>query len=91
MATLFVSHGPPAILLMEGKPPDIIWSLGNRRPHPQGVLGVSAHWETADPMVTMARQLATIYDFGGPRALFQTTYNAPHDDHLHRGYLLTRF
>ena len=84
MPTLFVSHGPPTILLMEGATTDFLRSLGRQLPRPEGVLCVSAHWETVDPQITTASRHETIHDFGGPRTLFEMTYDAPGDPKLAR-------
>jgi 4,5-DOPA dioxygenase extradiol len=79
MPPLFISHGPPTVLLMAGKTADFLRSLGTQLPRPQGILCVSAHWEAVDPKITTTSHPQTIHDFGGPRDLFRMTYTAPGD------------
>jgi 4,5-DOPA dioxygenase extradiol len=53
-------------------------AIATAMPKPRAVLMVSAHWETALPMLTGARQLQTIHDFGGfPAPLYKLRYDAP--------------
>lgn len=65
MPVVFVSHGAPDALL---KAPDTVgvWQeIGKRIPEPEGILVVSAHWETSVPTVSLATLPETIHDFSG--------------------------
>lgn len=84
MPTLFISHGPPAILLMKGKTPDFLRTLGQMLTRPEGVICVSAHWEAVHPQITTTSQPDTIHDFSGPQALFEMTYTTNGDPVLAR-------
>jgi 4,5-DOPA dioxygenase extradiol len=74
---LFVSHGPPSILLMSGKTPAFLRGLGACISRPRGIVCLSAHWETVAPMVTSAPFPATLHDIPGPPPLFEEYYPAP--------------
>jgi 4,5-DOPA dioxygenase extradiol len=78
LPTLFVSHGSPMHALA-GSDASRAWErLARELPRPRAVLMVSAHWETSLPMLTGARRLQTIHDFGGfPDALHALRYDAP--------------
>lgn len=82
MPAIFVSHGPPAILLMKGKTPDFLKKLGAMLPRPKGVICVSAHWEATHPRVTAAPRPEIIHDFSGPPALFKMQYAVQGDPAL---------
>lgn len=77
MPVLFVSHGPPSILLMNTSPSVFMKSLAERLPVPKVILCVSAHWESDIPNLSATEKPDLIYDFGGPPQLFNETYPAP--------------
>lgn len=82
---LFVSHGSPTLALESEHP----WAQALRRyaearpEPPKAVLAVSAHWSTAEPLVTGSRQPGVLHDFGGfPAPLYALDYPAPGDPEL---------
>ena len=76
--SLFLSHGAPDILLSPAAAREYWQQLGRTFPKPRGILVISAHWTTAEPVVSAAANPKTIYDFRGfPESLFQQVYPAP--------------
>lgn len=76
--TLFLSHGSPMHALDPGGAGESWRAIAAALPRPRAVLMVSAHWETALPMLSGAEKLETIHDFGGfPAPLYQLRYDAP--------------
>lgn len=77
MPVLFVSHGPPTILLMDTPVRSFLKQLGGQIPLPKSIVCISAHWETHKPTFSSGTQAGIIYDFGGPPQIFEQTYSAP--------------
>ena len=76
--SLFVSHGPPTLVLDDVPVRKVMARLGRALPRPRAVLCVSAHWSAARPTVGLAAAPETIHDFFGfPRALTEIAYPAP--------------
>jgi 4,5-DOPA dioxygenase extradiol len=74
---LFVSHGAPDLLLDPGATGQLWSELGASLPRPRAILAVSAHWESAVPIVSQATAPPTIHDFGGfARVLYSLRYDA---------------
>ncbi|HEX7390788.1 MAG TPA: class III extradiol ring-cleavage dioxygenase [Acidiphilium sp.] len=83
LPSLFISHGSPMLALTETPARDFLAGLAATLPRPRAILVVSAHWETALPMVNAVARNGTIHDFGGfPRALYEMVYPAPGDPAL---------
>ena len=78
LPTVFASHGAPTLAIEPGATGPALSTLGRELSRPKAILMVSAHWETARPAASTARQPETIHDFGGfPQALYQLQYSAP--------------
>ena len=77
MPVLFVSHGPPTILLMDTPVGAFLRQLGRQTPPPKAILCISAHWEAIKPAFSSGARTDIIHDFGGPPQLFDQSYPAP--------------
>lgn len=65
VASLFVSHGAPTLVLEERPARHFLASLGATLPRPRALLLVTAHWETQEVALSSAAAPATVHDFSG--------------------------
>lgn len=78
MPALYIGHGAPMLL------DDPLWTsqlttIAQDLPHPQAILIVSAHWESAPITLSNANANSPlVYDFSGfERKYYEMTYNSP--------------
>lgn len=79
MPVVFIAHGSPTLVLSDNRHTRAWQQLAQTLPRPEGIVVVSAHWQThGKTLVTAMPQPRTIHDFGrlDPR-LFQMQYPAP--------------
>ena len=65
MPSLFISHGSPEMAVRPSPAHNFLSGFAAELPRPRSILVVSAHWETAHPMVASGAAPATVYDFRG--------------------------
>jgi len=77
LPALFLPHGAPDLPLANIPAANFLRGLGASLPRPDGIIIVSAHWETSGLQFTTVKILQTIYDFGGfAPELYQLKYPA---------------
>ena len=82
---LYLSHGSPMRVLEDTPARDFLSNLPSSLPEVNGIVVVSAHWETDGLYYTQDTHLETIHDFGGfPDALYQIHYPAQSPGWLQR-------
>lgn len=75
---LFISHGAPTLAIEDTPATRFLKTLAQEFERPKAILVVSAHWETAAPVVNAVERNETIHDFSGfPRKLYHLHYRAP--------------
>ncbi|BAE49029.1 DODA-type extradiol aromatic ring-opening family dioxygenase [Paramagnetospirillum magneticum] len=78
VTTLFLSHGSPMMVLEDTPTRRFLKELGRRLPRPPAVIAVSAHWQTAEPVLGFAAWPDKINDiYGFPPELYQLAYAPP--------------
>ena len=77
LPTIFISHGPPTLLLENIPAREFLKDLGKTYKNVNAVLCISAHWTTTNPTVNAIEKNDTIHDFYGfPSELYQVKYPA---------------
>ena len=75
LPSLFVSHGAPSLILDNDATTAFFRKLGAKYQKPDGIVCISAHWESPQLLLTANPQRETIYDFYGfPQPLYEITY-----------------
>jgi 4,5-DOPA dioxygenase extradiol len=81
--SVFISHGAPTLPIDPSMPSGEFASFAARFARPRSILMLSAHWGTAQPVASIAKQPETIHDFHGfPRQLYEIQYRAPGNPEL---------
>ena len=78
LPSVFLSHGAPTLPLTDTPARSFLRQWGTNFQRPKAILVISAHWETAKPMVNAVDVNDTIHDFHGfPQELYELRYAAP--------------
>lgn len=77
LPSLYVSHGSPALMIMDNKTTDFLKALPKTFKKPKYILVVSAHWVTKELRILTNEEPFEIYDFYNfPQELYEKQYPA---------------
>jgi len=80
LPSLFISHGSPAIAIMNNEFSQFFKDLKNEFEEPKYIIIVSAHWQSKDLRILSHENAEIIYDFYGfPQALYEKKYEIKND------------
>lgn len=80
LPSIFVSHGSPALTLMNNKTTKFLKSLATLFDTPKYILVISAHWTTNTLEILYKTEASVIYDFYNfPKELYEQEYPAKSD------------
>lgn len=65
LPSLFISHGSPMLALEPGASGPALTRLAAELPRPNAIVIMSAHWESAELIVSSGAAPETWHDFGG--------------------------
>lgn len=83
LPALFLSHGPPDLILSSHSVVDEFKALSNTLGTPRAIVIVSAHWVNSPVGITACQAPETLHDFGGfAETLYQLRYPASGDPQL---------
>ncbi|MGF7036030.1 4,5-DOPA dioxygenase extradiol [Paenibacillus mucilaginosus] len=73
--TLFLAHGTPLLAAEDLPYTRFLRNLGRHLPRPEGIVVVSAHWESPLQLISGASRHETLHDFFGyPEEAYAVTY-----------------
>ena len=80
LPSLYVSHGSPALMIMDNKTTDFLKALPKSFEKPKYILVISAHWVTKELRILTNEEPFEIYDFYGfAQELYEKQYPANND------------